>query len=522
MSSQPLDGHGADPLAPLGSSELPVLLSQSNLDPDVPRAAVAAPPAPQSAWLRSILWSIGALLHRLRSPLLLLSVLLLLRAVVIEPYNVPTGSMAPVLAGVHKATDCPRCGYHVLVGRREEKGKSAGERHYSAACCPNCGHQELGLDAVPECAGDHLLVDKNVFDLRPPHRWEMAVFRCPHDPARSYVKRVVGLPGELVQIRDGDLYIDRSLARKTLAELRALRVPVFDNNHQPKPEGWRRRWVVDPPDGPVFLEGTAVRLDATKIKGRYQMVAYHNYLLDDEQSPTNPSPPPREQPVTDIYGYNGGDAHIRHEFVHDFMIECDVEVVRGAGWVAFYLNDGLDWMRAELRVSPAPHGTYGTCLSDTESPTRTAPSVYLAPGKTYHVEFAFVDRRATLAIDGRLPFPPMELPEVLQREGVVRPAKIGALGVEVIVRNFRLWRDVHYTQAGQHGTRSPIRLQAGEYFVLGDNSPNSDDSRFWPSPVVPEPNFIGKPVLLHMPTRVLSRNGGRWRLPDWSRMRVLR
>src|SRR5947209_2612244 len=49
-----------------------------------------------------------------------LCALLLFRAVEAEPYGVPTGSMAPALAGNHKAVTCPRCGCPFLVGVRED------------------------------------------------------------------------------------------------------------------------------------------------------------------------------------------------------------------------------------------------------------------------------------------------------------------------------------------------------------------------------------------------------------------
>ena len=71
----------------------------------------------------------------------------------------------------------------------------------------------------------------------------------------------------------------------------------------------------------------------------------------------------------------------------------------------------------------------------------------------------------------------------------------------------------------------PTTLGAKEYFVLGDNSGNSQDSRKWPSPGVPEADFIGKPFLVHQPLRLARVTvGGRERVfqtLDWSRLRWL-
>ena len=65
--------------------------------------------------------------------------------------------------------------------------------------------------------------------------------------------------------------------------------------------------------------------------------------------------------------------------------------------------------------------------------------------------------------------------------------------------------------AGRHGTRSPARLGADEFYVLGDNSGNSQDSREWPHPGVPVGDFLGKPFLVHQPLRpgrVTDRRAG--------------
>jgi signal peptidase I len=152
----------------------------------------------------------------------------------------------------------------------------------------------------------------------------------------------------------------------------------------------------------------------------------------------------------------------------------------------------------------------------------------LQAGRTYHVEMAFVDRRLTLAVDGRCPLAAVDLPPVARRPDVIRPVTLGAKGVRVVVRGFRLYRDVHYTQAGSNGVRGKaVHLAAGQYFVLGDNSPNSEDSRFWPDGgVVPADSLVGKPFLIHLPTRTATWEafGRRWQLqvPDWDRLRWLR
>ena len=41
----------------------------------------------------------------------------------------------------------------------------------------------------------------------PPERWDVVVFRYPEEPEVSYIKRLVGLPGETIRIAHGDIYV---------------------------------------------------------------------------------------------------------------------------------------------------------------------------------------------------------------------------------------------------------------------------------------------------------------------------
>jgi signal peptidase I len=56
--------------------------------------------------------------------------------------------------------------------------------------------------------GQYLIVDKISYRLSQPKRGDVIVFEPPTRPDEDYVKRVIGLPGEMVEVRDGTVYIN--------------------------------------------------------------------------------------------------------------------------------------------------------------------------------------------------------------------------------------------------------------------------------------------------------------------------
>ncbi|MGB2755713.1 MAG: S26 family signal peptidase, partial [Phycisphaerae bacterium] len=116
--------------------------------------------------------------------------------------------------------------------------------------------------------------------------------------------------------------------------------------------------------------------------------------------------------------------------------------------------------------------------------------------------------------EGDLLYEPTPLSEDERRQvdgqaGKATGARVGARGGPVALEYLRLDRDVYYTNewirsAGEpgHATEGhPLGLLPEEFFVLGDNSPNSSDGRLWTldRPVVPHRNLVGKAFFVYWP-----------------------
>ncbi|MBI4812635.1 signal peptidase I [Candidatus Falkowbacteria bacterium] len=54
---------------------------------------------------------------------------------------------------------------------------------------------------------EYLIIDEISYRLHEPKRGEVIVFRYPRNPQEYFIKRVVGLPGEKVQIKNGEVYV---------------------------------------------------------------------------------------------------------------------------------------------------------------------------------------------------------------------------------------------------------------------------------------------------------------------------
>ncbi|WZO96833.1 signal peptidase I [Isosphaeraceae bacterium EP7] len=432
--------------------------------------------------------------------------ILTFRTFAAEAYIVPTGSMAPTLLGMHRVVPCANCKMPFAVGMDEE-GRSG------RAVCPNCGHDSLDQGVSLECSGDRLLVQKYLYDLRDPRRWEVAVFQSPEEQNQAYVKRVVGLPGESVQILGGDLYIDGKIARKSLAQQHAMRIPVHDSTYFPADANRFPRWVFHKarPNGPrnaasgwTVDQNRFVHRDlGDSGEGTIDWLDYRHWQPDRI----------RYGPINDFSPYNGGDLRGENS-VGDLSMEVDVALKPEARSLSirigrdgdrFYISLPVDGRRpAEVRRNGLIVPLLNLRGSLTSSPDSSVVS---------RVEASLMDRRLIVAVDGTPLFDPIDFEMTEDPIGgslFASPVGLGLEGSGAEVSAIRLYRDVFYTAALAGATRKafgvdrPYQLKEGEFFVLGDNSAVSNDSRFWKlSPVVRAEMFLGKPFLVHLPGQVM-------------------
>jgi len=58
-------------------------------------------------------------------------------------------------------------------------------------------------------SGDYLIIDELSYRLREPQRGEVIVFKYPLNPSYRYIKRIIALPGETIELVDGEVYVTK-------------------------------------------------------------------------------------------------------------------------------------------------------------------------------------------------------------------------------------------------------------------------------------------------------------------------
>lgn len=355
---------------------------------------------------------------------------LLIKQFAVEAYKVPTGSMAPTIVGL-------------------------------------------------ETDGDRILISRIPYAYRNPKRWEIAVFRYPLNHKIRYIKRVVGLPNESIFLLEGNVFTGESGAeRHSVRDLHArsaltiqrkspaLQDVIFARYPQTTDtsEGrvnradFLRDWLVPEPlisSAPEWSFGNGQVL----LNSRTRTMCRFREAVTDVR---------RFEPIDETN--RGGRA-----MVNDLRLSITVH--QGDDPTGFLLMKLKDSYRREAFVARIPLGLEDGALRFGDRELSKIPGGTLLKRSSHKVEFTHVDRLLEVRVDGEV---------VAAAELVIQPAEAPAprsgqvvsFGVEdgeIAVDHIMLYRDIHFLP----GTLSRADIPEDHYFMLGDNSPSSKDSREW-------------------------------------------
>ncbi len=307
--------------------------------------------------------------------------------------------------------------------------------------------------------------------------------------------------------------------------------------------------------------GRSFAVDGTS--GKPQWLRYWHYVpsIDDWSAIHRGDVPSGEAKpllITDYYAYNSsivvGQAPAQPQllglhWVGDLMLECELESTDGKGTAMLDLVEGGRHFRCELDIAS---GEARLSIDGLEGYAPKAQTDAAGLG-SHHLVFANIDQQLLLWIDGwpvefdtETTYEPLgnDIPQSTPEDPLdLAPAGVGSEGAALAVRHLRLWRDIYYIAArpgdlrgvfdyggdkqipamsysqlyhfwstpglwDPEGRRSPFAergeedfpLAAGQYFMMGDNSPASLDARLWPyQQFVEEELLIGKALVIFWP-----------------------
>ncbi|MDR4509030.1 MAG: S26 family signal peptidase [Candidatus Brocadiaceae bacterium] len=477
----------------------------------------------------------GKLRENIESIAIAVALAFAIRYFVIEAFKIPTGSMAPTLLGMHKDVLCPNCDWRFYADRQSE-GATCPNCLYEidiSFYCSTCGNKIhykwpvwlWGSGSCPQCqlrfdrenlskrivhGGNRILVNKFWYKFKDPKRWDVMVFvypfydltcktcsaqlpetkwssglQCPRcrstrfsKKKKNYIKRLIGLPGEKLQIVNGDIYIDGVIQRKPGYAQKALWLSVYNSNYIIQDEVVPT-WIADSSTWEIN-EKSLVLNNLSKINSETTYITFG-------------------RKITDQNGYNNRSGSNE---MGDVKICLDATLMKGSQYLEFVIEKNEDVFTV---IIPAVN-------SDEKSRFLKGDTIVLEkdlhvqPGQKHRIEFLLVDRFVSLAIDKEIIYEYDDDDGIVPAPRAFDSSKIrfGGKKVHALFENIEIFHDIYYTDLPSNtwGTSQSIQLGEKDYFVLGDNSRNSNDSRVWK--FVPEKNIVGKAFFVFWPLNTMK------------------
>ncbi len=143
------------------------------------------------AWLATLIASI----------LMIIFVMFVFRPFIYEAFTTSTNAMAPTIRGNCWQAICPDCGLPNYCTALDDRQVWSDSRFM---ICDNFHVNQISDINRRVDVNDRFFVNK----FYKPRRWDVVFFQAPENPNTNYMMRLIGLPGETIQIKDGAVWAD--------------------------------------------------------------------------------------------------------------------------------------------------------------------------------------------------------------------------------------------------------------------------------------------------------------------------